>query len=432
MSGRPKDMPRDMWEAATGAQNGHARRVPATFTGNDLRDKEFPPVRWAVEGILPAGVTLFGGREKMGKSFLAFGLCIAVATGGHALGKIPVQQGEALYISMEDPERRLQKRLRRLAREETDLSALNYATEWEPADRGGVEDLDAWLAAHPDCRLVVADTLKRIRPRTSGRRNMYDEDYEAVQPFVKIAAEHNAAVVLIHHLNQQSEPHDPFDAFTGSTGLTAAAEGIMLLTRKRGDADAFLMADGKDIEEPQDLALSWDAATCAWTIQGDAATYRMHKERREIAELLEREDEPTGPKYVADALGKDYGTIQRTMHRMADDGQLQRAGYGKYVVSQGVSLTSLSSLTSTIGLSKTTQTDKTDPLAKLLDDPPEWLVRCLPECVRDPGRHLDSTTVALATAARGGGQPTDAEKSASRAALVAYIGSLNGAEGGAA
>jgi RecA-family ATPase len=239
--------------------------APTTFTGNELRDKEFPPVSWAIPGILPAGVTLFGGREKMGKSWLAFSLCIAVASGGRALGKMPVEEGQSLYLSLEDPERRLYKRIRRLASEETDLSNFHYATDWSPADRGGIEDLGAWLEEHPGTRLVVIDTLKRIRPRTGGKRNMYDDDYEALQPLVPLASKHNTAIVVLHHLNQQSEPHDPFDAFSGSSGLTAATEGIWLLTRKRGDADAYLMVDGKDIEEQQELALGWDATTCSWT-----------------------------------------------------------------------------------------------------------------------------------------------------------------------
>src|SRR3712207_9576455 len=98
----------------------------------------------------------------MGKSFLGFSLCVAVATGGYALGKMPVEQGDTLYLSLEDPERRLHKRIRRLAREDTDLARLHYTTEWNPADRGGVQDLDAWLGEHPACRLVVGDTLKRI------------------------------------------------------------------------------------------------------------------------------------------------------------------------------------------------------------------------------------------------------------------------------
>src|SRR5215217_7087679 len=188
---RTDDMPRE-WQ----------RRNPPTIqTGNDLRNKEFPPISWAVPGVLPAGVTLFGGREKMGKSWLAFGLCIAVATGGVALGKMAVEPGDALYLSLEDPERRLHKRIRRLADDDADLSRLHIATEWKPADRGGVEDLDAWLSANRGCRLVAVDTLKRIRHRSSGKRNPYEEDYEAVQPFATLAAKHNVALVILHHLN---------------------------------------------------------------------------------------------------------------------------------------------------------------------------------------------------------------------------------------
>ena len=109
-----------------------ASAPPVTFTGNELRDKEFPPIKWAVPDLLPAGVTLFGGREKMGKSWLGFSLGIAVATGGYALGKVPVEQGDALYLSLEDPERRLYERIRRLAREDTDLAHFHYTTEWNP------------------------------------------------------------------------------------------------------------------------------------------------------------------------------------------------------------------------------------------------------------------------------------------------------------
>jgi Fe2+ or Zn2+ uptake regulation protein len=305
---------------------------PKIFTGNELRDKEYPPIKWAIPGILPAGVTLFGGREKMGKSWLAFSLCVAVSTGGHALGKVPVEKGKALYLSLEDPERRLYKRIRRLASEDTDLGGLNYATEWNQADRGGVEELDAWLEANEDCRLVVIDTLKRIRPQSSGKRNMYDDDYDSLQPYVPLASKHNVAIVVLHHLNQQSDPHDPFDAFSGSSGLTAATEQIWLLTRKRGDADAYLMIDGKDIEEPQELALGWDAATCSWTSQGDAQAYRLSETRLAILRAFEDADGPLGPAEVADILEQPTNTIKQRMYQMSKDGELQVVARGRYVI----------------------------------------------------------------------------------------------------
>jgi AAA domain len=303
---------------------------PVTHTGNELRSKVFPPVRWAMPEMLAEGVTLFGGREKMGKSWLALGLCIATATGGYALGKVSVERGESLYISLEDNERRLQDRLKTLTSEDTDLGMFHYADEWLRSDEGGTEQLDVFLTGHPDTRLVVVDTLKKIRPYTSGGRNMYDVDYEAIEPFVGLATQHNVAIVIVHHLNQNPDPADPYDAFSGSSGLTAAVEGILLLTRERGQADAYLTVDGKDIRDRQELALNWDANVCTWTIQGDAEQYKLSKERQEIRHVVEMADEPVTPTYVADALGKSYNAVKKTMWEMSRDGQLSSTGNGRY------------------------------------------------------------------------------------------------------
>jgi hypothetical protein len=305
-------------------------RPPATYTGNELRAKEFAPVRWAIPDILAEGVTLFGGREKMGKSWLALSLCVAVATGGYALGKRKVEQGEALYLSLEDNERRLQERIVALTDQDTDLGRFHYTWEWDRADEGGAEQLAAWLAEHPETRLVVVDTLKKIRPRTSGKRNIYDVDYEAIEPFVKLASAHNTAIVIVHHLNQQPDPADPYDAFSGSAGLTAAVEGILLLTRQRGEVDAYLTVDGKDIKDRQELALRWDSAVCTWTLQGSAEAYKMSKARQEVQRVVEEAGEPVTPTYVSDALGKSFNTVKKTMWEMSRDGQLSSNGNGRY------------------------------------------------------------------------------------------------------
>jgi hypothetical protein len=322
------DMPKE-WRLPPQERN---QKVPTTFTGNQLRAKEFPPVSWAVPDILPAGVTLFGGREKMGKSWLAFGLCVSVATGGVALGTKRVQEGDALYLSLEDGERRLHRRINKLAGPDTDLSRLHCVTEWPGADRGGIEDLDKWLDSHPETRLVVADTLKRIRPHTTGRRGMYDDDYDAVRPFVPLANEHDASIVLVHHLNQQSNPDDPFDWFSGSAGLVAAAEGILLFRRKRGDADAFLTVDGKDIEERMELALKWDSLAATWTVIGDAEEHRTSEIRKAILEVVSNTDEPIGPTDVADALDEPVNKIKQRMYQMSKDGELRVVSRGRYVM----------------------------------------------------------------------------------------------------
>lgn len=294
--------------------------------------KEFQDVNWTVPDVLPEGVTLFGGREKMGKSWLALGLCIAVATGGYALGKKQVEQGESLYLSLEDNERRLKKRLLKLTGGDTKgLDRLHVFTDWLRADNGGIDHLDLWLSEHPDTRLVVIDTLKKIRPRTNANRNIYEVDYEAIEPFVDLAYNHNTAIVVVHHLNQGKDHTDPYDAFSGSAGLTAAAEGVMLLTRQRGSADATLLVDGKDIEDSGEFPLDWSPDAATWTIAGDVEYLAMTQERQRIHDALPNYGEAgIGPKEVSVNINMDYESVRQTLPRMVSAGQASKEGYGKY------------------------------------------------------------------------------------------------------
>ena len=87
---------------------------PETFTAAALMALELPPVRWAVPGVVPEGVTLLAGKPKLGKSWFTLGLGVATSTGGVALGTKRVEQGECLYLALEDNRRRLQKRLDKL------------------------------------------------------------------------------------------------------------------------------------------------------------------------------------------------------------------------------------------------------------------------------------------------------------------------------
>ncbi len=149
------------------------RTLPKPKGAAELLEKDLPPVKWAVPNLVPEGVAFLAGKPKLGKSWLALGLCIAVAAGGYALGKMPVETGAALYLGLEDNERRLKSRLQKALAGEGCPHGLEYATEWPRLDEGGLEGLEAWLEAHPDARLVVVDTLAKIKPRSSGRRSAY-------------------------------------------------------------------------------------------------------------------------------------------------------------------------------------------------------------------------------------------------------------------
>jgi hypothetical protein len=109
-----------------------------------------------------------------------------------------------------------------------------------------------------------------------------------------------------------------------------------VLKRQRGEADAVLHVDGRDIEQPAELAMKFDTETATWTIVGDAEEYRMSEGRRAISRLLEDADGPLSPKKIAEALRerdpkvKD-GAVREMLSQMVKDGQAKNLRRGAYV-----------------------------------------------------------------------------------------------------
>jgi len=308
---------------------GVSRILKNAVSAKELMAIEFPLPRWIVPGIVPEGTTILAGKPKMGKSWLALGTSVAVAAGGVALGTKRVERGAVLYLALEDNPRRLQSRLKKLLSSGVAPEGLELATEWPRLGDGGLDALEAWLNTHPDARLVVIDTLAKFRTGQTGK-NLYKEDYEAVEPLVELAADHNVAILIVHHLRKLGA-EDPLDQVSGSMGLTGGADGALVLNRERGRADAYLYVTGRDIEEEKELALSWDSTTATWKIAGDAEEYRNSKERQEIVDCLHTQGEPAGPKEVSEALGKPHNNVKQLMWKMGDKGDLRSVGGGKYV-----------------------------------------------------------------------------------------------------
>jgi hypothetical protein len=297
------------------------------FSAAEIMAEELPPVPWVVPDILPEGVTFLAGKPKMGKSWMVLGLGIAVATGGVALGTKRVEQGEVLYLALEDKSpRRIQNRLDKLLGGRPAPENLRITYDWPRLDDGGADLLDDWVAVHPDARLVIADTLAMLKPQTNGRRTQYDEDREAVAPFAPIAADHNVAILLVHL--REAESDDPLDMITGSVGLTGGVDGALVLKRKRGQADAYLHVDGRDIENPTELALNFDQNAATWAVMGDAEEYRKSETRRKIMEAAV--EWPAGPKEVADILDMPENTVKQRMYQMSQDGELKVVSRGLY------------------------------------------------------------------------------------------------------
>jgi len=307
-----------------------------SFNAQALLSMKLPDPAWVVPGLLPQGFTILAGNPKLGKSWLALNLAMAVAQGGMVLGKVKVEAGAVLYLALEDTARRLQTRMTKIlsaSPECPDLSQLTFDIEWPRLDQGGVAKLEKWLEDHKKtARLIILDTFQKVRGvGPTSNASAYAGDYEAVAGLKTLADRYGVAVMIVHH-RKKGEGMDDLESISGSYGLTGAADGIWSLKRERGRSDAVLFVTGRDVDE-QELALKWEAAIGCWAILGEAGEYRLSQERSEIVAALREAKRPLTPKELCDlGIGKNYPALKQTMWQMSKDGQLRNCDGGKYTL----------------------------------------------------------------------------------------------------
>jgi hypothetical protein len=275
---------------------------------------------------LPEGLTLLAGKPKLGKSWLALSVALSIAAGCAALGAQPVAKGDVLYLALEDNARRLQSRAKRLLTSIPETpNNLDFALDWPRLGEGGLAYLEEYCKAHPQLRLVVIDTWARVAPPSGERRcSQYAGDYEARTPLKRLADTYHVSILAVHHLRKTGS-HDVLDEIIGSTGVTGAVDGAMILKRDRGQTDATPFVTGRDIEREQQLALNFDTVTALWTLVGNAEELCCTRARQDMLDLL-REQGPDGMKTreIAEALQKNYDTTRSLLRKMEDSGDVRR------------------------------------------------------------------------------------------------------------
>lgn len=297
----------------------------------ELWRAEFPPMKWAVDGILPAGLSILAGSPKVGKSFLALHIALGIALGGQVLETVNVAQGQVLYLSLEDPKRRLQARVKLALDEYSEgLSNLDFVIESPRQDAGGLDYIRQWLEAHNGARLVIVDTLQKFRPVKKRGEDSYQSDYDAVAGLKKLADEFQVAFLLIHHTRKaQPEDGDFLQLVSGTQGLSGAADSTLVMTRQRNSPVCVLSITGRDVEEAE-LALSRDDRG-GYKLEGNSGRYFASEQSKVILEYLEEHGEAK-PKDIADALDMRQGTVRGTLSRLEDKELVVKKGRGVYAL----------------------------------------------------------------------------------------------------
>lgn len=119
---------------------------------------------------------------------MALQIALAVASGKPAFGSVPVDQGDVLYLALEDSRRRLRDRLEQIGAVRP--TTLDLTLDTRKVNSGFIKDLSEWLSRHPTARLVIVDTLAKIKPTRKRNVDIYAEDSAVMSRLQSIALQH--------------------------------------------------------------------------------------------------------------------------------------------------------------------------------------------------------------------------------------------------
>ena len=250
------------------------------ISASDLQKENFPPITYLVDGLLPEGTSLLAAAPKIGKSWYVLDMGLKIASGLPFLNKFTTKSG-VLYLALEDTHRRLQDRMNKLLQNNPSPTSFYFSTEASSIDNGLIESLEATIKDKPDIKLIIIDTLQKIRSQSKVGNNVYQQDYAEIGAIKSFADKHSISVMFVHHLRKMKDGDDQFNMISGSTALMGAVDTSFVITKKsRNDTNATLHITGRDIESDE-LIMSFNKDTCHWELIGNAQEVAKQRERSE-------------------------------------------------------------------------------------------------------------------------------------------------------
>jgi hypothetical protein len=153
---------------------------------------------------------------------------------------------------------------------------------------GLIEQVHNFMADHPNVKLLVIDTLERIRD-TVIDKNIYSYDYRDMMSLREITDKYNLTLLLIHHTRKLNDD-DPINMLSGSTGLAGSVDGIFVLQKeKRISNKAILTIANRDTDE-YCFNLEFNRENCRWIFKGERSDEKAPvKETNEESKVAKSE-----------------------------------------------------------------------------------------------------------------------------------------------
>ena len=235
----------------------------------DLQDKEIPDPYWVIQDILPEGLGMLTAASKIGKSWLAQQICIEVARGGEVFGKRCNKSG-AVYLALEDSEKRIQQRGDIYMNGQKTPPGYQVSIYAPTMDTGLFDMMQLYLDEDPTIKLIIIDTLQRVRGLPLKNETAYATDYRELGKLKEFADNHHICILLLHHVRKMADQNDAFNMINGSNGVMGVLDTSWLIYKKnRMDADATLLMTGRDVSQ-EEWVITKGKNNGRWDLIGNA------------------------------------------------------------------------------------------------------------------------------------------------------------------
>lgn len=255
--------------------NGQQKALPVPIKPKVVDSSEynlmiFKEINWLIENILPdKGFAAVSAKPKVGKTWLCYQVAFAKATGGALMGK-QVDKCTVIYFDLETPGRSRKKRLLKFTNGQPIPSGIKFIDTVRKINAGFQEDLEELLKQYPETKVVIVDTIKKIRnPRPTNVTENQHDDTE-IGALAKFVNDHDILLLGVNH-NTKISNEDPFDNALGSISIQGSLDTILVITQEKDKCgrttNTMLHVKGREVEE-EHYSVSFD--DCRWSIVGKA------------------------------------------------------------------------------------------------------------------------------------------------------------------
>ncbi|SCH96757.1 DNA primase (bacterial type) [uncultured Ruminococcus sp.] len=253
------------------------------ISATDLYKADLPPVKFIVKDILPEGTGMVSAPSKTGKSWLVLDMGLSVSAGIPFMGYQTNQCG-VLYLALEDSLARLQDRMKKVLNGSPAPEQFYFAIKAPTIDDGLLDLFDLHFKEHPETKLVIIDTLQKVRGQSLPRESSYAQDYREMGIIKNFMDARGVTVFFVHHNRKMIDESDPFNMISGTTAIMGAADTIMIMTKdKRADQTATLHLTGRDIPQSS-IVVKFDKDCWKWYPLGESDWVEAQRARKEYTD----------------------------------------------------------------------------------------------------------------------------------------------------